>query len=204
MILSEQVKPQIIVGNRMRGQLNGLLRELSDVGLKEVIVQDGYYDDSDSRTNIACAHKRCIIHAMHNDWPYAIIMEDDVWFPHVDAWRYFLDNFKDLPQDWDIYTSGFYSASTLTPEYKNLCRVYQFCGLHCYAVSSKFYEKFLKTPPMVNIDYWVTRPGQSCALTAYPFAAIQKAGFSENVGEYKDYSNLLIGKKIFTGFENLD
>lgn len=203
MTIDPKVIPQIIVGNRMRGQITGLLRELNDVGIKEVIVQDGYYDDEDSRTNIACAHKRCVIHAMDNDWPYAIILEDDVWFPHVDAWRYFLDNFKDLPGGWDIYTSGFYSASTIMPEFNHVNRVYQFCGLHCYVINSKFYQKFLITPPKVNIDYWVSRPGQSYSFTAYPFAAIQKAGFSENVGEYKDYSNLLIGKKIFTGFENL-
>lgn len=204
MILNDQVKPQIIVGNRMRGNLNGLLRELSAAGINEVIVQDGYYDDEDPRTNIACAHKRCIIHAMDNDWPYAIIMEDDVWFPHTDAWRYFLSNFKDLPRDWDVYTSGFYSAKTMMPEFNYVNRVYQFCGLHCYAVNSKFYEKFLKCPPKANIDYWISLIGQSYSFTAYPFAAIQKAGFSENAGEYKDYSNLLIGKKIFTGFENLD
>jgi len=202
-VVANQVKPQIIVGNRSKDSINALLLELSKAGLSNVIIQDGYYDDENSKTNIACAHKRCVIHAMDNDWPYAIILEDDVWFTHPDSWDYFIKSMNKLPQDWDIYTSGYYSVSKIEPEYQNIERVIGFCGLHCYAVSKKFYVEFLKCPPKNNIDWWSSQRGRSLCFTCYPFAAIQKPGYSENVSEYKDYSKLLIGKKIFIGYDKI-
>lgn len=194
-----EVIPQVICGNRTKENINGFLLELSKNGINRVIIQNGYYEDEDSRTNIACAHKKCVIHAMDNDWPYAIIMEDDVLFTHPKSYEYFLDSMKYLPKDWDIYTSAFYSTMTFDEDYMNIYRIKGFAGLQCYAVNKRFFQTFLTCPPKQNIDQWSSKPGMGACFVCHPFAAIQKPGFSENVNEYKDYSSLLIGKKIYMG-----
>lgn len=193
--------PQIIVGNRKKGEEFSLTADLSKVGINHVYIQPGVYEHANPRTNISTAHKNCILHAIDQGWDYCIILEDDVKFTHTDSYRYFIGNIVSLPLDWDIYTSGFYTASSFGKDYNHVYRIFDFSGLHCYAVNKKFYDKFLSCPKGVNIDRWISSPGNGISFCCYPFAAVQSAGFSENTNMYKDYSNLISDKELFSGFK---
>lgn len=192
--------PQIIVGNRKKGEESSLTADLSKVGINHVYIQPGVYEHSNSRTNISEAHKNCIRYAKDQGWDYCIILEDDVKFTHPDSYRYFLDSMKNLPKDWDVYTSAFYTCRSFEKDYQNIYRVQHFAGLHCYAVNSKFYDTFLSCPDNHNIDVWVSENLNNYCYCCYPFAAIQEAGYSENVMQEKDYSYLLKDKELFSGF----
>jgi GR25 family glycosyltransferase involved in LPS biosynthesis len=194
--------PQLIAGSRSAGSQPALITELAKAGIQHVIIQPGYYETKNVQTNISRAHKRCVAHAKSQNWPFCVILEDDVTFTHPDSYRYFIESMDKLPRDWDVYTSAFYTTNKFERDYENIYRVEGFAGLHCYAVNSKFYDTFLQADEKENIDWWISQAGRSYCFACYPFAAEQKAGYSENVKQHRDYSYLLQGKERFAGFRN--
>ena len=192
--------PQVISGNRSKDSLPELVSHFVHAGITNIVIQKGCYDFGNPLTNIAEAHKKCIRHAKRQNWDFCIILEDDVLLLHPKAYQYFIDQMKDLPKDWDVYTAGFYTANSFVQDYKNIYRISGFAGLHLYCVNSNYYDHFLKCPENTNIDQWISGSnGNAKSFCCYPFAAIQKSGFSENRMQDVDYSKLLEGKEIFTG-----
>lgn len=192
----------VISGNRTKEKRSKLYFDLAvQTGELDIHIVPGVYSESLSMSNIAQAHKNVVQKAKDFDLPYCVIMEDDVSFPvKKEAYKYFIDSMNKLPKDWDIYTSGFYTASSFEQDYDNVYRISRFSGLHLYCVNSKFYDQFLTCPPAVNIDQWISQEGIGICFCCYPFAATQHDGYSENVGRQTTYSTLLRDKKIYPNF----
>lgn len=144
--------------------------------------------------NINQTHKRCVRKAKEEGMEECCIMESDVVFPAPDGWQYFL---KRKPRIYDLYLGGQYN------ELERMRRVYEqlgphitsipvntISGFHCSIVHSRYYDKYLSLPDDVHIDG--AQDGQGVHFCCYPFAAIQRPGWSAvNKKEGTNYNYIL-------------
>lgn len=167
--------------------------------LQKVLLQiNSFYDnasvklkngviDNTPLIGIAKAHLNCIIDAKDNNYPYCIIMEDDLLFRNG-AKEYSQKAFNDLPDDWDILLGGIYSCSELTPVNEYWNKLAPFNGLHWYVVNSKAYDKMLKFNFNQHIDRWLVATANLNCYVTRKFFVIQEDGFSDNVGKVTTYN----------------
>jgi GR25 family glycosyltransferase involved in LPS biosynthesis len=183
--------PQIILGKRSYDKQLGILNDLSKAGLKSVSFEPAVYISTDTVKNISIAHKNCVRKAVEQDWPFCVVMEDDVFFTGLDSYTKWFNMINDLPSDWDIFISGSYGGSVSERASENIYRLSRFSGLHLYAVNSKFYKKFLSADESRNIDSWISLKSGANIYCSIPMMAIQKPGHSEKDGKYVDHSQTL-------------
>lgn len=138
------------------------------------------------QTGISQAHKQIVFNAKKEGLKEVLIMEDDVKFPSMDGFSYFLQN---KPEDYDIYLGGVYSGS---PDKEGLVK--SFSGLHCYMVHSSFYDDFLSIDESKHLDRGMAGKGRF--VLCDPMVAIQYNGFSENTNQIMNYDSYLVGKRI--------
>ena len=140
-------------------------------------------------TIIANGHKAIVERNL--DKPYITIVEDDILFTSPNSWRYYVDSFKYLPDDWDIYLGGVYKPSYVSDiniaDRLSTCSDYS--GLHFYTIHQRFYKDFLKTPKNAHIDkYMFELSAKSYLLNPVP--SIQQGIFSVRKNRRVDYSSL--------------
>lgn len=157
-----------------------------------ITIQDGIIDSTPLK-GIAKAHLNCVMDAKDNNYPYCIIMEDDLLF-RDGAKEYSQKAFNDLPEDWDILLGGIYSCNEMTPYNDYWNKLAPFNGLHWYVVNSKAYDKLLKFNYNMHIDRWlVFQANLNCYVTR-KFFVIQEDGFSDNVGKVTTYNQTHLTK----------
>ncbi len=139
-------------------------------------------------TSINLSHKMIVRDAMEKGLPEVLIAEDDVYFPAPDGWQYFLMNRPD-PSEYDLYLAATY-IPTEPPKHV--------CGFHLYSVSSKFYERFLSVPDETHIDTAMDDLKGDYKF-CYPFAALQRPGFSANNMMQVNYNSCLQDKDVYGG-----
>jgi hypothetical protein len=152
-------------------------KEMNYCGIKDYYIHNTKVILEDKIKAVSQAHKDGLHMAMmlNITSPYVVMMEDDVCFTHPRAYHYFMESVENLPGDWDIYLGGFTGGFLLQPDFKNIYRMGETSGFHLYAVSKKFYSKFLSANENIHIDIWCTSPNYGAAKTfsCYPVAAIQ-------------------------------
>lgn len=129
------------------------------------------------------SHKKALLEGIYHNQSlkvnpgYVLIAEDDVRFPSIDGYKYFMDGMKKLPDDWDIYLSGVYTGQGMI-NYDGFSQIgHFFAGLHLYAVREKFYDQYLNCNAPFH-DTWMVKNGAK-AYVVNPFAAIQYNGYSD-------------------------
>lgn len=159
--------------------------------------------ESSPYLGIAQAHMNAISISRDNDWPYTLIVEDDIQF-RPGAKEYATEAFKHIPEDWDILLGGLYSTDGLTPYNEFWQQTKEFCGLQFYIVNSRAYDKILSFKKNMHIDRWLAGQGGLKCYVTNKFFAMQRPGFSDNCGVYKDYTEHLNEQiKTYKGFELL-
>jgi|SRR3954463_7399100 len=165
----------IIFDNRQQHDYERLLGEFIRQGITSYRFWDCIRLDDSVIKSINESHKMIVRWAKENNFDEICIAEQDVFFPAKDGWEYFL---KNKPKEYDLYLSSTYirpvSLGLLT-------------GFHLYFVSKKMFDRFLSVPNDQHIDNAV------CDLKGdykicYPFAALQKPGFSANNREQVNYN----------------
>lgn len=137
--------------------------------------------------SINASHKMIVQWAKDNNLPEVTIAEQDLFFPAKDGWQHYL---KNKPKDFDVYVASTY----VFPIKEN-----KLIGFHLYTVRSKFYEQFLSVKDDLHIDNAI------CDLKGdykicYPFAALQRPGFSVNSpGAPVDYNKIIKQEDIYYG-----
>jgi hypothetical protein len=132
------------------------------------------------------SHKAIVRWAKEMRLPMVAIGEDDLCFPAKDGWRYFLNL---MPDSFDLYL-----ACTYTPPITN--RI--ICGFHCYVVHERFYDRYLGVPDDCHIDTEISNRGGDFKF-CYPFAALQRPGFSANNMAVTNYNGILKPEDIYKG-----
>lgn len=151
--------------------------------------------DTPPMKGIARAHMRCIQLAKERDWPYVIIMEDDVRFQSERSRSYADEAFNNAPDNFDILLAGVYTNKAgIRPFNSHWQPAVDFCGLHFYVVARKAYERILQFDKTQHIDRWFSgsrKGGGLRSFVAREFFAIQYNGFSDNTGRDENYDYLI-------------
>ena len=156
---------------------------------KEFQLVNGVIEETPYK-GIAQAHMNCIKLAKVNNWDSVLIMEDDLQF-RPNAKEYAINAFKYTPSDFNILLGGLYSTDKLTPYNEYWQETKEFCGLQFYVVNSNAYDTILNFKKNCHIDRFMAGAGNLKSYVTNKFFAIQRAGHSDNVGMYKDYTDYL-------------
>lgn len=173
--------------------------ELARQGIENYQVWGAVYGGGSTvEANINAAHKRMVRAAQSQGLEAVCILESDVMFPHPEGWKYFLGN---KPDHFDMYLGGVYSLNQgaqdrLEP---GACDIHNFAGMHCYIVHERFYDKFLSVPDDRHID--LVLAGFGVYKVCYPFAAIQRPGWSANRKMKVNYNDNIITNRQVYGWE---
>lgn len=195
MNLSEIPKLVINLPTRVE-RLEGFFEQFKYISQGEGITVIPGVIDASPRLGIAKAHINAISHAKENKWPSVMIFEDDVLFQAKNKTIEYVQNcLFNIPENWNVLLGGVYEGR-VKPYSDYWDSIGQFCGLHCYIVNEKFYDKFLSYNEKHHIDRWVNFSGSNNVYVTKKFFAIQKPGYSDNVKKDTDYSVKLKGYKL--------
>jgi hypothetical protein len=150
--------------------------------------------------SINASHRKIVQYALDHNLPEIAIAEDDVYFPHPEGWYMFLAK---KPKNFDLYLAGCYSEvvhpmTGWDESPAHIVNKYP-VGLHCYIIRERYYRTFLNTDPTVHID---TAQKGVCKV-CYPFAAIQRPGWSSNNQKIVNYNELLTDADVYGGIPKL-
>lgn len=139
------------------------------------------------RTSISKGHKQIVQWAMEEGLSEVLIFEDDIRFPAIDGFKYFLHNKPKT--EFDQYLVGVYRG-----DIDENGVVKRYTGQTGAIISERYYDLFLNTDERLDIDGGQAFRG--LFYVCHPFAAIQHSGFSINMQEEMDHNYLLVGKAI--------
>jgi hypothetical protein len=165
-------------------------KELERQGIEDYHVEFARPHEGQPHEAISASHKRLVTLAKDNGLKEVCIMESDVMFPAADGWEYFL---KNKPAEFDLYLAATYGEFRgelpHIIEGRNYYYVDHPAGFHCYIIHERYYDTFLATPPDLHIDDAQT--GGDFRV-CYPFAALQRPGWSANAKGKVNYNNDLL------------
>lgn len=179
------LKVNVIIDNRRMEDYGRLLEVFIEQGITRYKFWESENDKKTVIGNINAAHKRIVRYALENELDRIAILEQDVYFPAKDGWKYFLNN---MPEKFSIY-----SAATYVDDFHNKNIL---CGFHCYVVDKSYYEKFLSVDDNLHIDTAIDEMGGDFKVCR-PFAALQLAGWSFNHSINVDYNSVLKDEDIY-------
>jgi len=139
--------------------------------------------------SINASHKMIVREAKKNGLPEVAIAEDDLMFPAEDGWDYFLRN---KPEKYDLYLAGTYCLPVTNKI---------ITGFHLYMVHSDFYDTFLSAKDNAHIDTEFNNIEGDYHF-CYPFAALQRPGWSNNCRRQVNYNGYLKPNDVY-GYINV-
>ncbi len=139
--------------------------------------------------SINASHKMIVEDAKKQGLLFVVIAEDDILFTSDNSWQWFLSN---IPPVYDLYTAGNYLP--IENKKRGAVRVDCVVGFHLYIVHSRYYDTFLATKDDDHID---TAQKSKLMYCCYPFAAIQRAGWSANNKAICDYNKILQPQDLY-------
>lgn len=157
---------------------------------------DAVVDPKSVVASINASHKMVVRWAANEGLSQVAIAEDDCYFPAADGWEYFINNFDYSP---DIYLGGNYTPKSerqssggpfTSVAYPSII------GLHCYIISARWYNSFVSVRDDAHID---TAQSGGLFLAPYPFAALQRPGFSSNTRTHVDLNEMLKPEDVYGG-----
>lgn len=184
-ILGIKMKLNIILDSRRIEKYQPLMDELSRQGIADYEIWPALILP-DVIESISASHKAIIRDAKEKGLKEICIAEDDVYFPAADGWQYFL---KNKPEDYELYLAASYGGYSEK----------QPIGFHLYCIHEQFYDKLLSIPDNCHIDTGTWWLGKEKFVFCYPFAALQRPGFSANNMSHADYNKILKPEDVYGG-----
>lgn len=176
--------PQIIFDSRRPEKYELLMQEIQRQGIKDYTIWPCLLESTVVKS-INLSHKMIVRHAKDNEWEQVCIFEDDVIFPADDGWEYFISS---IPDEFELHLGATYNVPITNRK---------IVGFHCYVLHKSAYDKFLSVPDDVHID--VAMEDIMDWTVCYPFAALQRKGFSSNNMKDVDYNTLLLDSDVYGG-----
>lgn len=165
----------IIYDNRHSDDYQRLNYELMEQGCDKFIFWTAVTDKKTVVECINASHKMIVHWAKKYELPFVVIAEQDLHFPCLGAWDYFV---KNMPKEFDVYIGGSYLIDNRIEYNAPLVKVPEWIGNHLIVVSERYYDTFLSVPDTDHIDTVHKDKGEF--YLCYPMAALQRAGFSAN------------------------
>lgn len=159
-----------------------LITELKSqsVNNADIVFIPPVYMDS-PKMGISRAHKNAVLYAKENNLDRFVILENDIKFTCPDSLNYYIEGFKELPEDWEVYLGGAYNYSGKGKITQELMRVQNFSAFHMYSVNPKYFDKFECLKEDWHID--VALGFRARIYLRFPIPSIQHDGYSENWGK---------------------
>lgn len=168
-----------------------LLDELMRQGIINYLIWDAVNLRESTVASINASHKMIVQWAKENGEQEVLIGEDDLMLPNEKGFEYFL---KNKPQVYQTYAACNYNSFQRPRNpgvYRDDCQV----GFHLYFCHSSYFDEFLATPDDVHID---TEQKGKLMYFCYPFAALQRPGWSFNHKELANYNHNLKPEDIYS------
>lgn len=169
----------IIYDNRRTEKYEPLIKELDKQGIVDYKIWPCIVKN-DVVESINASHKMIVQKAKDDGEQMVAIAEDDLMFTGGNSWEWFLQN---IPPVFDIYVAANYLP--MKKEGSGAFRIDNCVGFHLYIVHSRYYDTFLATPDKGHID---TEQKSKLMYCCYPFAALQRSGWSANNKAIVDYN----------------
>lgn len=189
----EHLIVNVIYDNRRMEDEDRLINMFKEHSI-DFALWDAIIDKKTVVESISASHKMIVSWAKSNEWPEVCIAEQDLYFPCIGSWEYFLNN---KPDDYDIYVGGNYLLNEpenyTAPYYK----LNEYVGNQLIIVSEKYYDRFLSVPDLAHID--TAQKGLGNFYACWPIAALQRPGFSANAGTDVNYNTNLKPEWIYNG-----
>jgi len=181
----------VIHDQKRTDRFNSLIHELKSQNINpdDIHWMPAIRDPAGAITGISKAHRNCVQKAKDLGLEHVTILEDDIMFTSPHSFRRYMDVYKDLPDDWDIYFAGLYSLLGKSQVSATLITAKDIAGLHCYTVRHTYYDKFLSAPDGYHIDRWMLPKGGAKAYIVWPFLAMQHDGHSDNQNRHLTLSS---------------
>jgi hypothetical protein len=180
----------IIYDDRRPEKWEPLMNELSRQGIHDYKIWEPVPDTRSVVASINKSHKQIVKWAKENGLKEVCIGEDDLMFPAEDGWEYFL---RKKPNDYELYLACSYGGVTEK----------QTIGFHLYCVHEKFYDKFLSVQDETHIDTAMWWLGKDEFVFCYPFAALQRPGYSHNNKTDVNYNKILKPEDVHGAIYNI-
>lgn len=187
--MGNEPRLNIILDSRMPEKYENIIKELSAQNITDYEVWPCLLYPN-VVTAINCSHKMIVQDAKEKGLEECCIAEDDLMFPSKNGWRYFLQN---KPEDFHIYSAGNY-LSFQRPKEHGAMKAECIVGFQLYIIHSSYYDEFLNTPEDKHID---TEQKSDKMYVVYPFAALQRRGYSANNKAICDYNTMLNKEDIY-------
>lgn len=142
--------------------------------------------------SISESFKMIIQKAKDNGLKEVCLAEDDVMFPNKNGWEYFLEN---KPKDYDVYIGGSYLVDMNNVYAAPLVKVNEWVGNQLIIVNEKYYDKWLNTNSKDHCD--TVHKGLGDFYVCFPFAALQRSGWSANMQTTVNYNNQIPKEYIY-------
>lgn len=181
------IVPQIIYDDRNSADYERLIAEFERQGIADYKFWEAKRNKDSVVQSINASHKMIVRWAKEQGLNEVCIFEQDVWFPADDGWKYFLEN---KPKEFDLYLA---CTLVLPVEEKRVC------GFHCYIVHSKFYDRYLEAKDDYHVDNAMDDLKGDYHF-CYPFAALQRPGFSRNNMQIVNYNSIFQDKDVYGKF----
>lgn len=167
------------------------MNELKRQGIKDFDIWPCILDKT-VVSSISKSFKMIVEDAKEKGLSEVVIAEDDLSFPAQDGWEYFL---KNKPDDFDIYIGGTYLLNQPDSWKGPIVKVDSYVGNHLIIIHEKYYDRFLQTPEDLHID--TAQEGKGDFYVCFPFAALQRPGFSSNSMIPVNYNSMLKQEWIY-------
>ena len=178
---------------RAKERIEKLEEEFKTQGIKnfEIVYGFDYLENKGMKPHVAVSNGHKQIVRDNYELPYITVFEDDVKFTSKKSWEYYVQNFKYLPEWWDVYLGGVYRPRHLSKieGLETIMNCNNYCGLHFYTIRKQFYDKFLTTPDKAHIDKWIYRLG-AASFICDPIPSIQRGVYSYHKNLAVDYSGM--------------
>lgn len=165
-------------------RLDPLLKELKRQHIGHYRLWHPVQNEQSVVKSINLSHKQIVRWAKEQGLKEVVIGEDDLYFPANDGWDYFIRN---KPEDYELYLACTYGG----------LKEKQTVGFHLYCVHESFYDKFLSVPDHEHIDTAMWFMGNEKFHFCYPFAALQRPGFSANNLSHTNYNTILTESDVY-------
>lgn len=113
------------------------------------------------------------------------IFEDDIMFPNVKGWDYFI---KNKPDVFDIYIGGSYAIDNRIEYKAPITKVDWYVGNQLIIVNESYYDTWLNSDSTQHCDS-VHKKG--LFYLCWPMVALQRSGWSSNSQSVVNYNYIL-------------
>lgn len=175
------------------------MQQLASQGITEYDFSEPVYGPNPKKA-IAQAHVNAAKKSLEKHG-YIFVMENDIQFTHKDSTKYFLDNYKNLPEDWDVYLMGYYHHNRDFKQVPPFRKLREFTAFHGYILNPRMIDKMMPHEGcrVQDVDVYLAYNGARI-YAIEPVVAIQDHTFvSERLGRKKVYTSAIAKLNLYKG-----